>query len=121
MDTLSITGQLILSLSILITLHEMGHFIPAKLFKTRVTKFYLFFDFLFPFPNVANFSLFKFKKGETEYGLGWVPFGGYVQISGMVDETTDKEDLEKEEERLRVSLKSTNDHKNKLLGGDKEN
>lgn len=96
MDTLSITGQLILSLSILITLHELGHFIPAKLFKTRVTKFYLFFDFLFPFPNLANFSLFKFKKGETEYGLGWFPFGGYVQIAGMIDETTDKEELEKE-------------------------
>ncbi|MBL4652990.1 MAG: RIP metalloprotease RseP [Flavobacteriales bacterium] len=96
MDTLSITGQLILSLSILITLHEMGHFIPAKLFGTRVTKFYLFFDFLFPFPNVANFSLFKFTKGGTEYGIGWFPFGGYVQIAGMIDETTDKDDLEKE-------------------------
>ena len=96
METLSITGQLILSLSILITLHELGHFVPAKLFGTKVSKFYLFFDFLFPFPNVANFSLFKFTKGGTEYGIGWFPFGGYVQIAGMIDETTDKEDLEKE-------------------------
>ncbi len=96
METLSITGQLILSLSILITLHELGHFVPAKLFGTKVSKFYLFFDFLFPFPNIANFSLFKFTKGGTEYGIGWFPFGGYVQIAGMIDETTDKEDLEKE-------------------------
>lgn len=96
METLIKASQLILSLSILITLHELGHFIPAKLFKTRVSKFYLFFDFLFPFPNIGNFSLFKFKKGETEYGLGWFPFGGYVQIAGMIDETTDKEQLEKE-------------------------
>jgi regulator of sigma E protease len=96
METLSITGQLILSLSILITLHELGHFVPAKLFGTKVSKFYLFFDFLFPFPNVANFSLFKFTKGGTEYGIGWFPFGGYVQIAGMIDETTDKEALEAE-------------------------
>lgn len=84
---------LILSLSILIVLHEMGHFIPAKLFGTRVHKFYLFFDFLFPFPNIANFALFKKKIGDTEYGLGWFPFGGYVQIAGMADETQDAEAL----------------------------
>lgn len=86
---------LILSLSILIVLHELGHFIPAKLFGTRVHKFYLFFDFLFPFPNVANFTLFKKKIGDTEYGLGWFPFGGYVQIAGMADETQDAEQLSK--------------------------
>jgi len=88
---------LILSLSILIVLHELGHFIPAKLFGTRVHKFYLFFDFLFPFPNVANFTLFKKKIGDTEYGLGWFPFGGYVQIAGMADETQDAEELKNSE------------------------
>lgn len=78
-------GQLLLSLSILIVLHELGHFIPAKLFKTKIEKFYLFFD--------PWFSLFKIKKGETEYGIGWLPLGGYVKISGMVDESMDKEQL----------------------------
>lgn len=86
-------GGLFLMLSILIVMHELGHFIPAKLFKTRVEKFYLFFDFLFPFPNIANWSLFKKKKGETEYGLGWFPFGGYVKIAGMIDESMDKEQM----------------------------
>lgn len=77
--------QLILSLSILIVLHELGHFIPAKLFKTRVEKFYLFFD--------VKFSLFKKKIGETVYGIGWLPLGGYVKISGMIDESMDKEQM----------------------------
>lgn len=80
-------AQLLLSLSILIILHELGHFIPAKLFKTRVEKFYLFFD--------PWFSLLKFKKGDTEYGLGWLPLGGYVKISGMIDESMDKEQMAK--------------------------
>lgn len=79
------TGQFILSFSILVVLHEMGHFFPAKWFKCRVEKFYLFFN--------PWFSLWKKKKGETEYGLGWVPFGGYVKISGMVDESMDKEQM----------------------------
>ncbi len=74
--------QLLLSLSILIILHEGGHFIFARLFGTRVEKFYLFFN--------PWFSLFKVKKGETEYGLGWLPLGGYVKISGMIDESMDK-------------------------------
>lgn len=78
-------GQLILSLSILVVLHEMGHFIPAKLFKCRVEKFYLFFD--------PWFSLVKKKIGETVYGIGWLPLGGYVKISGMVDESMDKEQM----------------------------
>jgi len=77
--------QLLLSLSILVIFHEMGHFIAAKLFKTRVEKFYLFFD--------PWFSLFKFKKGETEYGVGWLPLGGYVKISGMIDESMDTEQM----------------------------
>ncbi|MBN1952962.1 MAG: RIP metalloprotease RseP [Bacteroidales bacterium] len=76
-------GQLLLSLSILIILHELGHFIFARIFKTRVEKFYLFFD--------PWFSLFKVKKGDTEYGIGWLPLGGYVKISGMIDESMDKE------------------------------
>lgn len=85
MEVLTQVTQFILSLSILIVLHEMGHFIPAKLFKTRVEKFYLFFD--------PWFSLFKIKRGETEYGIGWLPLGGYVKISGMIDESMDKEQM----------------------------
>lgn len=85
--------QLLTALSFLILLHEFGHFFFARLFKTRVEKFYLFFDFLFPFPGLLNFSLFKKKKGDTEYGLGWFPLGGYVKIAGMVDESMDKEQM----------------------------
>jgi len=82
------TIQFFLSLSLLIVLHELGHFIPAKLFKTRVEKFYLFFD--------VKFSLFKKKIGETVYGIGWLPLGGYVKISGMIDESMDKEQMQQE-------------------------
>jgi regulator of sigma E protease len=78
-------AQLILSLSILVIIHEFGHFIFSKAFKCRVEKFYLFFD--------PWFSLFKFKKGDTEYGIGWLPLGGYVKISGMIDESMDKEQM----------------------------
>lgn len=78
-------SQFILSLSLLIVLHELGHFIPAKLFKTRVEKFYLFFDY--------KFSLFKKKIGNTVYGIGWIPLGGYVKISGMIDESMDTEQM----------------------------
>jgi len=85
--------QLLAALSLLILLHEFGHFFFARLFKTRVEKFYLFFDFLFPFPGLLNFALFKKKKGDTEYGLGWFPLGGYVKISGMVDESMDKDQM----------------------------
>jgi len=85
--------QFILALSLLIILHEGGHFFFARLFKTRVEKFYLFFDFLFPFSNILPFSLFKKKIGETEWGIGWFPLGGYVKIAGMVDESMDKEQL----------------------------
>lgn len=83
MDILIKAGQLFLSLSILILLHELGHFMAARFFKTRVEKFYLFFN--------PWFEIFKFKKGETEYGLGWLPLGGYVKIAGMIDESMDKE------------------------------
>ena len=84
METILIkTAQLLLSLSILVVLHELGHFMFARFFKTRVEKFYLFFN--------PWFSLFKVQKGETEYGIGWLPLGGYVKISGMMDESMDKE------------------------------
>lgn len=81
------TIQFFLSLSLLIVLHELGHFIPARLFKTRVEKFYLFFD--------LKFSLFKKKIGDTVYGIGWIPLGGYVKIAGMIDESMDKEQMAK--------------------------
>ena len=83
--------QLLASLSFLIILHELGHFLAARYFGVRVIKFYLFFDFLFPMANVMNFSLFKKKVGDTEYGIGWFPFGGYVQMAGIMDESMDKE------------------------------
>lgn len=78
-------AQLILSLSIIVIVHEFGHFLPSKLFKCRVEKFYLFFD--------PWFSLVKKKIGDTEYGIGWLPLGGYVKIAGMVDESMDKEQM----------------------------
>lgn len=93
MDTLIKVAQFFLSLSLLIVLHEWGHYFFARLFKTRVNKFYLFFDFLFPVPTLLNFALWKKKKGDTEFGIGWFPFGGYVQIDGMMDETQDADKL----------------------------
>lgn len=85
MDILSRILQLIVSLSILVVVHEWGHYIAAKIFKTRVEKFYLFFN--------PWFSLFKYQRGETEFGIGWLPLGGYVKISGMIDESMDKEQM----------------------------
>ena len=85
MGVLTMIAQLILSLSILVILHEMGHFMPARWFKVRVEKFYLFFD--------PWFELFKKKVGETEYGVGWLPLGGYVKLSGMIDESMDLEQM----------------------------
>ncbi len=85
MEILIKAAQLILSLSILVLVHEFGHFIFAKFFKCRVEKFFLFFD--------LGFSLFKMKKGDTEYGIGWLPLGGYVKIAGMIDESMDKEQM----------------------------
>lgn len=86
MNGLVMAGQLILSLSILVTLHELGHFLAARAFGIKVEKFYLFFD-------AWGFKLFSYTKGETEYGIGWLPFGGYVKIAGMIDESMDKEQM----------------------------
>lgn len=88
MDTLIQIAQLVLMLSILVILHEFGHYITARMFKVRVEKFYLFMD--------AGFSLFKKKIGDTEWGLGWLPLGGYVKLSGMIDESMDTEQLKSE-------------------------
>ena len=85
METFIKIVQFFLSLSFLVAIHEFGHFLVARLFKIRVEKFYIFFD--------PWFSLFKFKRGDTEYGLGWVPFGGYVKIAGMIDESMDTEQM----------------------------
>lgn len=109
MDILIKAGQLVLSLSILIILHEFGHFAFARLFKTRVEKFYLFFD--------AGFSLFKFKKGETEYGIGWLPLGGYVKISGMMDESMDTEQLKQPVKPYEFRAKKTWQRLLIMLGG----
>lgn len=80
--------QLLLSLSLLVLVHEFGHFIAARIFKTRVEKFYLFFN--------PWFSIYKFKRGDTTYGLGWLPLGGYVKISGMIDESMDKAQMKRD-------------------------
>ena len=85
MDTLIQIAQIIFILSVLVILHEFGHYLPAKLFKVRVEKFYLFMD--------PWFSLVKKKIGETEWGIGWLPIGGYVKLSGMMDESMDKEQM----------------------------
>jgi len=87
MEIIIKVSQFILSLSLIIVLHELGHYWPAKYFKIKVEKFYLFFD--------VNFSLFKKKIGETEWGIGWLPLGGYVKIAGMIDESMDKEQMAK--------------------------
>ena len=89
MVILSKTLQVILALSLLIIVHEFGHFIFAKLFRIRVEKFYLFFD-------VKGKALLRFRVGETEFGIGWLPFGGYCKIAGMVDESMDTEQLKRE-------------------------
>lgn len=109
MEVVVAIGQLILSLSILVVLHEFGHFLPARLFNTKVEKFYLFFD--------PWFSLFKFKKGDTEYGIGWLPLGGYVKIAGMVDESFDKEQMKQEPQEWEFRSKPAWQRLIIMLGG----
>jgi len=87
MELLSKIAQFILMISILVILHEFGHYIPAKLFKTKIEKFFLFFD--------VKFALFKKKIGETTWGIGWLPLGGYVKIAGMIDESMDRDQMAK--------------------------
>ena len=111
------TAQLLLSLSILIVVHEGGHFLAARMFRIRVEKFYLFFDFLFPLANVLNFSLIKFKKGDTEYGLGWFPLGGYVKIAGMADESMDTDQLKQEPQPWEFRTKPAWQRLIVMLGG----
>ena len=101
--------QFLMSLSLLIILHELGHFIPAKLFKTKVEKFYLFFDW--------PFSLLKKKFGETEYGIGLLPLGGYVKIAGMIDESMDKEQLKEEPKEWEFRSKPTWQRLIIMIGG----
>lgn len=100
---------LLSSLAILIILHEGGHFLFARIFKTRVEKFYLFFN--------PWFSIFKYKKGYTEYGLGWLPLGGYVKIAGMIDESMDKEQMKKEPQPWEFRSKPTWNRLLIMLGG----
>ncbi|RTL53235.1 MAG: RIP metalloprotease RseP [Sphingobacteriales bacterium] len=102
-------GQFILSFSILVILHELGHFLPARWFKCRVEKFFLFFN--------PWFSLWKKKIGETEYGIGWVPFGGYVKIAGMIDESMDKEQMKKPPEPYEFRAKPAWQRLIIMLGG----
>ena len=109
MEILIKTSQFLLSISILVVLHEFGHFAFAKIFKTRVEKFYLFFN--------PWFSIFKIKKGETEYGMGWIPLGGYVKISGMIDESMDKEQMKQPPQPHEFRSKKTWQRLLIMLGG----
>ena len=101
--------QFFVSLSLLIVLHEFGHFLPARLFGTRVEKFFLFFD--------IKFALFKKKIGDTEYGIGWLPLGGYVKIAGMIDESMDKAQMAEEPKPWEFRSKPTWQRLIIMLGG----
>ena len=109
MEILIKVSQFILSLSLIIVLHEFGHYWPAKYFKIKVEKFYLFFD--------VNFSLFKKKIGDTEWGIGWLPLGGYVKIAGMIDESMDKEQMAKPAQPWEFRSKPTWQRLIVMLGG----
>lgn len=98
MDVLVKILQFLLSLSILVMLHELGHFVAAKIFKVRVEKFFIFFN--------PWFSLFRFKRGETEYGMGWLPLGGYVKVAGMIGRVHGSGANERTGKTLRVSFQT---------------
>ncbi|MCW8940548.1 MAG: site-2 protease family protein, partial [Flavobacteriales bacterium] len=102
-------GQLLLSISLLVILHEGGHFFAAKFFKTKVESFYLFFN--------PWFSLYKKKIGDTEYGIGWLPLGGYVKIAGMIDESMDKEQMKQPPQPWEFRAKPTWQRLIIMLGG----
>ncbi|MFM8995385.1 MAG: site-2 protease family protein [Bacteroidota bacterium] len=110
MDTLITALQFILALSILITLHEFGHYWAARAFGIRIEKFILFFD-------AWNFKLFSFKKGDTEYGIGWLPLGGYVKIAGMVDESLDTEQMKSDPQPWEFRSKSAWQRLIVMIGG----
>lgn len=110
MGALTMIGQVILALAILITLHELGHFWAARFFGIRVEKFYLFFD-------AWGLKLFSFKKGDTEYGIGWLPLGGYVKIAGMIDESLDKDQLNTEPQSWEFRSKPAWQRLIVMLGG----
>ncbi|MCB0737175.1 MAG: RIP metalloprotease RseP [Bacteroidetes bacterium] len=110
MGTITMIGQVLLALSILIIFHEWGHFQTARWFGIKVEKFFLFFD-------AWGKKLFSFKKGDTEYGVGWLPLGGYVKISGMIDESMDKEFLDKEPEEYEFRSKPVWQRLIVMLGG----
>ena len=110
MSVLIMAAQLILGLSIIVSLHELGHFLAARAFGIRVEKFYLFFD-------AWGFKFFKFKKGDTEYGMGWLPLGGYVKISGMIDESMDKEAMQEEPKEYEFRSKPAWQRLIVMLGG----
>jgi regulator of sigma E protease len=130
LDVLIKIVQLILSLSILVVLHEMGHFIPAKLFKTRVEKFFLFFDVKFSIVRMrkidGKWKVWFFRKNksasipetdQTEFGVGWLPLGGYVKISGMIDESMDKEQMKQPAQPWEFRAKKTWQRLIIMLGG----
>jgi regulator of sigma E protease len=117
MEGFIMAGQLLLGLTVLVGLHEWGHYIAARIFGIRVNKFYIFFDFLFPMPNVLNFALWKKKRGDTEYGIGWFPMGGYVDIEGMIDETKDASKLASEPQPYEFRSKPAWQRLIVMLGG----
>ena len=110
MNYLIMASQMLLGLSILIVLHELGHFLAARAFGIKVEKFYLFFD-------AWGFKLFSFKRGDTEYGMGWLPLGGYVKIAGMIDESMDKEAMKKPAEPWEFRSKPAWQRLIVMLGG----
>jgi regulator of sigma E protease len=110
MNTIIMAGQMILALSILITLHELGHYLAARAFGIRVEKFFLFFD-------AWGVKLFSIKKGDTTYGIGWLPLGGYVKISGMIDESMDTEQLKKPVENYEFRSKPAWQRLIVMIGG----